>query len=191
MAASINITISDANLSSVELAALRDTGNRGQQHALVLKSYLNEVFSVRPAAGITRVSTTAPVRAVGVITMTDVPTANDTVTIGATVFTWKASAAAEGEVTIGAGEEAAGDNLAAKIIAHSVAGKLFTATSNGAGVVTVTCLVPGLIGNGIRFAESSDNLTMNGSGYLGATTAGAGNDDATLLRWKVHGGTLF
>jgi hypothetical protein len=68
-------------------------------------------------------------------------TANDTLQIGKTTFTWKASAAAEGEVTIGVSSTAAGDNLLAKVIAHSALKGLISGTSV-TGTVTLTWLGP-------------------------------------------------
>jgi hypothetical protein len=67
--------------------------------------------------------------------------ADDTITIAGCVFTWKASASTESEVTIGANVTADGDNLVAKVNAHSKLLGLVTA-SNNAGTVTVTYLVP-------------------------------------------------
>ncbi len=54
--------------------------------------------------------------------------ANDTIKIGATTFTFKASASTESEVAAVTSNGQTAINLAAKINAHSVAGALFVAT---------------------------------------------------------------
>src|SRR5262245_12317026 len=63
--------------------------------------------------------------------------ADDTLQIGHVVMTAKAIGQAEGEFTIGASDTAMGDNLAAKINAHSKLLNICTA-SNASGVVTIT-----------------------------------------------------
>lgn len=82
--------------------------------------------------------------------------ANDTITIAGQVFTWKAAAATESEVTIGANATADGDNLVAKVNAHSGLLGLVTA-SNDAGTVTVTYLVPPRIAVLMLLATSDGN----------------------------------
>lgn len=67
-------------------------------------------------------------------------TAADTTTIGAVTLAWAASAVGEDQVTIGANVTADGDNLAAKINAHSKLAGLVSAVNN-AGTVTITYLV--------------------------------------------------
>src|SRR5262249_7703524 len=129
-------------------------------------------------------------RAVGTCTVGgSVPTANDTMTFGVTTLSWKAAAGNENEITIGGTVAASCTNAATVINAHSVMKKLFSATSTATTVV-VTCLTPGLVGNGIVFTESGTNTAMDGSGHLGGTTAGAGCGDNTLCRVNI-GGTLF
>lgn len=66
-------------------------------------------------------------------------TADDTVSVGGATFTWKASASGEDQVTIGANVTADGDNLAAKINAHSKLSGLVSAV-NAAGTITITYL---------------------------------------------------
>lgn len=107
--------------------------------------------------------------ATGTITCTGVPTANDTVTIGGKALTWKAAAANENEVTIGADAGESGDNLAAAINANSVLEGLVSATSDAAGVVTITSVVPGRIGNLITTAESGTNTTAEQAVLAGAS----------------------
>lgn len=60
----------------------------------------------------------------------------DTLVIGNVTITWVAAAANENQVTIGANATADGDNLVAKINAHSKLAGLFFAT-NASGVVAI------------------------------------------------------
>lgn len=82
--------------------------------------------------------------------------ADDTITIAGVVFTWKASAGAESEVTIGADATAAGANLAAKINAHSKLLGIVTATS-ASGTVTITYLCDPRIAVLLLLATSDGN----------------------------------
>lgn len=107
-------------------------------------------------------------KATGTITCTGVPTANDTVTIGGKVLTWKASAGNENEITIGGSATTSGDALAAAINANSVLAGLVSATA-ATGVVTITCVVPGRIGNLITTAEAGTNTTVQQTVLSGAT----------------------
>ena len=59
-------------------------------------------------------------------------------------------------------------NLAALINANTTTNKLFSATS-AAGVVTVTCLTPGLIGNLMTLASSSVGYAASGATLTGGT----------------------
>lgn len=80
-------------------------------------------------------------------------TANDTLTIGGRVLTWKAAAANENEVTIGSDATTDATALKNAINAHSELKQVVSATS-AAGVVTVACLYPGLIGKHLLWSTS-------------------------------------
>lgn len=77
----------------------------------------------------------------------------DTTTIGAVTLTWVAASANEDQVTIGANVTADGDNLAAKINAHSKLAGLVSAI-NAAGTVTITHLVDPRVALHFRLAVS-------------------------------------
>lgn len=104
---------------------------------------------------------TSAVCAVGTITFTDQPANNETLLIGSITLTAKSSGAsgiAEWNLTSGgtAAADAAGNaaSVAALINAHTTLSKYLVATA-ALGVVTVTVLVPGAIGNGIKFEEGA------------------------------------
>jgi hypothetical protein len=102
------------------------------------------------------------VQATSTVTFTGLPTAADTYTLANVVFTAVASGATNNQFNIGADAGETGDNLAAAINASTTAAinKVFSAASDGAGVVTITCLIPGLIGLGIAASEDLDNATI-------------------------------
>ena len=113
-----------------------------------------------------------PVNAVasqGTITMAGVATANETFVIDSQTFTWVAARAAAGQVTIGATGAEAVTNIVTAVTAD-----LATVTAvDGAGdTVIITAVIKGVSGNSIVFTEASTNMTVNGAGTLGTTTAG-------------------
>lgn len=99
------------------------------------------------------------VQATGAVTFTGAPTAAQTVTIGNVVFTARASGATGNEFNIGGTIAISATNLAAAINASaSLAGRI-TATSN-AGVVTLTSVVPGVIGNSLALTNTLSNASV-------------------------------
>jgi hypothetical protein len=68
--------------------------------------------------------------------------------------------------------------LAAAVNAHSTVSKIVSASASAA-IVTVTCRVPGVIGNFIQFTDSDSTITSSGSGYLAGGTGGATSDATT------------
>lgn len=113
------------------------------------------------------------IQATATITSTGIATAADTVTVANIVLTAVASGAvpANGEWNISAvvATQAASIALAINSIA-TLTGKV-TATS-ALGVVTITSVVPGLVGNGLQISESASNVTntafasgTNGTSY--------------------------
>ncbi len=113
----------------------------------------------------------APARGVVVITnyANLVLAGDDTLRIGATTFTFKASASTESEVTAASANGTTATNLANKINAHSVAGLLFKATVLSA-TVTITALDNASIGTDIDL-----EYTDSGTATVGLTT-----DDTTF-----------
>lgn len=112
---------------------------------------------------------TGAVKATGTITFSSLAAA-DTVTINGVVFTARVSPSGANEFALGANDTAAAANLAAKINASPLAGiaNVVTATS-ALGVVTLQCVVPGLVGNAVTIAISAHG-SVSGSGRL---TSGA------------------
>jgi len=111
----------------------------------------------------------------------------DTFTIDDQEFTWVASRAVLGEVTIGGTAAACVTNAIAAITAD-----LATVTaSDGAGdTVVVSAATAGTAGNAIVFTESSSVTSVDGAGTLGTTVAGAAADSfvvgAQTFTWVTN-----
>jgi hypothetical protein len=107
----------------------------------------------------------------GTVTFSDVPAENGTFTIGTQPFSWEVTRTGAGEVTIGASASACVTNLITAIgldLADEV-----TAADGALDTVVVTAIAEGRAGNAIVFSlGTATNMTMNGTGYLGGTTAG-------------------
>ena len=86
----------------------------------------------------------------------------DTVTIGGTTLSVKASPATTSEFAKGASDTAMATNLKNCINAHATVSKIVFASSSE-GVVTVRCKYPGPIGNLVTLAEVGDGMTLGGS----------------------------
>jgi phage tail sheath gpL-like len=111
------------------------------------------------------------VTASGTVTLSSI-VQNDTVTIGKTVFTGKDAPSTSVQFLTGTTDTASAASLAAKINANAQTSKIVSATS-ALGVVTLTSLIPGLIGNEIALAISahgSVSATYMASGTEGTTS---------------------
>lgn len=104
-------------------------------------------------------------------------TADETIVLGGTTLTWKASAANENEVTIGANLAADTTNLVAKINAHSALKGIVTATGNTAtGVVTLNFLGPTRLARHFLLAETGDAVVISATSFDGDTTDAYASD---------------
>lgn len=120
----------------------------------------------------------APAR--GVVTITSyanlVATSNDTLKVGATTFTFKASPSTESEVGAVTSNNQTATNLAAKINAHSVAGPLFSAQAVGP-VVTITSKNNSTAGSSIDLIYTDTHaeigLTVDHATFTGGSTTAA------------------
>ncbi len=125
------------------------------------------------------------VAAVGTITITGTGTNGDTLTLLGTVITMETSGAlpASNQINIGGSVTA----VAAQIVGlingttagspNSWAG--LVSASNVAGVITVTCLIPGVIGNKL-LATSKSSTAITITGDIGVTVAGSEGTAATF-----------
>lgn len=92
--------------------------------------------------------------------------ANDTITIAGVVLTAKSSGAnLTSEWNNATSDTVSAANLATLINANTSTQKVVRASSS-AGVVTITCVFPGPVGNEVRLTKSSAGITVTGSGFL-------------------------
>jgi len=125
----------------------------------------------------------ASVAAVGTITLTALPSVGGTITIHDRTWTFVALRNHPWEITVGATAAATVTNIVAAIKADfgpnaqfKRADGFYVVAADGAGdTVTITWCELGTVGNAIVFTEAASNLTMDGSGTLGGTTAGVGD----------------
>lgn len=149
------------------------------------KNYLNMLIALSEGEieGIMKedlsgVCSNLPEKASGTITMTGLPTANQTFIIDTQTFYWVDPAdfpgRGAGYCWIGATTEECVFNLMAAIngdCSYSV-----NATKGAGNTVVVFANLPGTAGNSIDFSETSSNMAMDGSGHLGGTNAGVAGD---------------
>lgn len=135
------------------------------------------------------VATTADgTKASGSYTLTGQPTADtDTVTIGGTAITFKASGATGNQVNIGASKEATAQAL--RVFINANPSLLVTADAGSDNVVNLKAITPGTAGNSITTTKSSTNITVSGatlSGGAATTTIDAANFDINLETGRVQ-----
>lgn len=98
---------------------------------------------------------------------------DDTVTVGATTLTGRDTPANENQFAANGNDAADATAFAACVNAHSVLSKYLSAAKTGAATVTLTSLVPGVIGNAIILAISAH-------GSVGAFASGAEDTPVTV-----------
>lgn len=107
---------------------------------------------------------TSMARATGTVTFTDAVTNGQTCSIANVTVTGATSGNGTTSFTLSATIATQAANLAALINANTTINKVLSATS-AAGVVTVTSLVPGLVGDAIGFR----NVNLSNTTFAGPT----------------------
>lgn len=100
---------------------------------------------------------------------------DDTIRIGSVLFTWKASASTENEITSSATEATAAANFLAKVNAHSALRGLVLASADSAAVVRLTWLGAPRDGELVYVARAETN---SGSVVLSAAAFASGATEA-------------
>lgn len=182
MSSSLVISIESSESSTNNLSNIvKDTSNP-RELLRALKRYFMALAS-GAKSGVVKisVSSSAPVHASATATCASVA-ADDTITIGGTVLTAKASPSGENQFSQAGSDTADAASLAAAINAHSVIG-LKVSASSSAGVVTITSHAPGAIGNLITLVSSNGSrLAVTGSGVL---ASGAGGSESAPISFQV------
>lgn len=138
----------------------------------VATGFAGHALTLAEAATGTAVSaaTLSGVVASATYTVSGTPVADETLTIGGKVLTFKADAdtTTENHIAINADNTIQAARIARVINANSVLKGLVSATS-AAGVVTVTCTVPGRIGNIISISDAATGVATSAATLSGAT----------------------
>jgi len=135
-------------------------------------------FELNASDGVTPSNAGAePVKAQGTVTLAGLPSNTETMDIAGTTYTWKTTAASAGDVQIGTTAAECANYLAAAVNGtdgiNVTANAFVTARADvGASTVVVTARNLGAGGDALVFTEAATNVTMDGSGTLGGTTAG-------------------
>lgn len=109
------------------------------------------------------------VAAVGTITVSGTPVADETMVIGATTYTFKALRAIAGEITLSAVNATQVTNIVDAVTADSTD---VTAADGTGDTVVITAATKGTAGNALTFTESVTGIAVDGTGTLGATVLG-------------------
>ncbi len=131
------------------------------------------------------------VAAVGRITLTGLPSVNNTFAINDKTITWVAASANENEVTIGDTAEHSIDNAVTIVNANSVLSPVCVAVKSGTDKLQITWSTKGVIGNAKHFVKSMANSSIDGSGFLGGTTAGVDGTVGSLNEIKADTGYVY
>ncbi len=151
-----------------------DSGNARRIHALVKGITNGAIKATVDVSG----SSTDPVAASGTLTLASVA-ADETAVIGGVTFTAKASPSGEAQFDQSGDDTADAASLAAKINAHSTLSKVVSASS-ALGVVTITALQKGIIGNFITIV--GDTGITASAATLANGTGGAQDAAETIGR---------
>jgi len=119
------------------------------------------------------------VAAVGTITVSGTPVADETMVIGGRTYTFKAARGGVGEITLDANNA----TQVLNIIAATDLDSTDVVCTDGTGdTVVVTAATKGVAGNSLPLTESATGIAVNGTGTLGATVAGV---DGTVAEARV------
>ena len=108
----------------------------------------------------------ANVQATGTITITDLPVAEETLTVGAQEFTFKALRAAAGQITISPDAPTQATNIVAAITADLATVTAARCTGGNTHIVTVTAVAAGVAGNALALTEVATGVAVSGAGTL-------------------------
>ncbi len=129
------------------------------------------------------------VKAAGTVVFAGLPVADETFTVNANIYTFKATAANNTQVTIGADATATGANSVTSVEANDPA----LDSINFAGTVTISAAFTGAYGNAIGLAAAATNVTVSGAFLTGGvdavTITGDGEDylgGALPVAAKIH-----
>jgi hypothetical protein len=128
------------------------------------------------------------VAAVGTITVSGTPVAEETMVIGGTTFTFKAARGGAGEITLDANNATQVTNI---IAATDLDSTDVVCTDGTGDTVVVTAAVKGVAGNSLPLTESATGIAVDGTGTLGATVAGVDGTVGAARETYVDTGFIY
>ena len=176
MSSSIMLTIKSDKTQAENQQYLQLATNQDQKGCLALASLFKQIAEQRHRAIVdVQTGAVAPVAASGTLTLVSV-IATDACTIGSETFTFSSTPSGENQVEVdGADDTADALALATAINAHSVCSQIVVASS-ALGVVTITALQKGVVGNFINLSSADATMTASAAnleGGLGGITEAA------------------
>lgn len=172
----LSITINTPRTVAQLQQFIRDPSNNHEECKGLEHLFRRLGAGLESASFAVQTSANPPAAATGTVTLTNASiVANDTLTIAGVAFTAKASGATGAQFNIGGTATITAANIVAAVNASAAANVLVVASSV-AGVVTVTSLAQGAVGNFVPMA------TSNGTGFVlsAATLAGGTGGPQTV-----------
>lgn len=183
MAASLLLTLNDGSgRSGADLAGLVQPSTEPTDEVNALINYIAGYAAGSGGGGLTvSLSSSALVAASGTITAASVQ-ANDTITINGVVFTAKTTTAGANEFNIGASDTTCAAAIVTSINASTTALiQGFISPSSALGVVTLTAIPAGVVGNAYTLASSTNvRLAVSGARLAGGT-GGLGTSTSSYI----------
>lgn len=182
MTSSLVVVLTSARTQAdVNSTWVRDTSNPREQSLFLSRVFKDLASGTENGSFTLQSSANAPVNASGTVTLTNASiAAGNTVTVAGVVFTAETSGATGAQFNIGGTATITASNMVAAINSDTSINKLVLASSN-AGVVTITSLVPGAIGNFLTLATSNST----GFGLSAATLAsGSGGSETVAVTYS-------
>ena len=173
----ITITHGKETIGTIKDKVLRPA-SKGKEEAVALMSFFNALAGTdRNGKLVVQVNSGDAVTASGTVTFASFAAA-DTFTVGSETFTASASPSGNNQFLVTGGDTLAAAAAAAKINAHPNLLQTVTATS-ALAVITITCKVPGLIGNYI-------NIAISAHGSVSGAKLASGADATTYSTQNLY-----
>ena len=173
----ITITHAKETIGTVQNRVL-GPASKPREEASKLRNYMNALAGGdRDAKLVVQVNSGDAVAASGTITFSSF-VATNTITVGTQTFTASASPSGNNQFLVTGGDTLAAAAAAAKINAHPALSPYLSATA-ASGVITVTCTIPGDVGNNIPLAISAH-------GSVSAATLASGASATTYSTQNTY-----
>lgn len=124
------------------------------------------------------------VNASGTLTVSDQPSADDTMTIGSITYTFVSGTPGENEIQIGGDTAATQANILAALASHP---EVTPAESWSTNDLTITAKTEGVAGNSIATTDEADNVSFAEVNLTGGVTATVRDPES----FHFYSGTLY